>query len=203
MTDTITREHVEAATAALTATVARLTEERESEARQFTEKKRLIVQRGWDAATSNGIGERFDDMMEEIGLPRRPVTREVWMYLTALMPTQPDQRIGYLAGSSTYGGPNVLVTLDLGLVVANCTVRSEEDTCACDSATYQASRYLDSYFGMNGDTPNAAAARIQVGSIWCRHPGCPNSQPTGYTAGVRPGVPFEEYIPADPVTVEV
>lgn len=202
MTDTITREHVEAAEAALRATVARLNEERESEARQFTEKKRNIVLRGREAANENSIGSRFDDMMEEIGLPRRPQQWTVQMTLVSLMPTLPEQRITYGSGTAVYSGEHVLVTVDHQLVAQEGVLR-EGDTCLCDSAAYHASRWLDRYYGVADNTPTAAGAQFQINNPWCRNPDCPNHRRYDLPRGLQPGLPVQAYIPEEPEVLDL
>jgi hypothetical protein len=147
-TTTITRTKADAVVRALQGTLQAIREETETEARWHEEKKRRFVEVGSERATGSGIGESFDNLMAELGLPRRPRRVEFRCRVIAIenIDTSATERVTTVDGGTIY--PTADTQVMQPVMMAYEMPVPEGLTCLCEDAHRAVSDCAERYFGV-------------------------------------------------------
>jgi hypothetical protein len=174
MTDTITETTVTETVEALQRRLADIAEQREQERVRHDETLQRVTERAHRDGDANSIGRALDDMLEEVGLPRRPRRVALWAQIRMHMAahTEMSQRVSvgrsgpHSIRISETTGVSIPTTLDLRGVI------EEGEHCICHKAPdivnkFLADSWADTYY-RGGD------GAFEIGKHGCDGDRCVN-----------------------------
>jgi hypothetical protein len=178
----------------LTATLERATARLGLEEEEYNAKRDRMVAVAHQRGNDNSIGVALDDLLEEFGLPRRPVRGSL---RALVMVTAPVSTTGetIMTDSSQYVYRNENVRVSWPVEMDYTASMREGDTCLCDNEGAIVRDWVRSYYG----EPAHRTMSVQVGPTHCSIDDCPNRsgmiRPSTARAGTiawheRPVYPF-------------